>query len=239
MEALAADKGVTFMERGLPFAFITTRAPGLMMSSSGTHWTAAGGVFGEPVGNANTAPAGDEGYGVVGRVTYAPFSQDNHVVHFGLGYVYREPTQDNSTNVTGAEIPHRAFPQQARVERARAALRRHRRTRQRRQLHDRRPRTWHAVGRTLVAERISVDGRRSRIDNSLTFDGWYSQIAYTLTGEPRPYKTDRGIFDGIRPNRNFGADGWGAFEIAVRLSDIDLSDENINGGEERQRRPTR
>ena len=70
------------------------------------------------------------------------------------------------------------------------------------------------------------------LGNSLTFDGWYSQLAYTLTGEPRPYKTDRGIFDGVRPNKNFGADGWGAFEVAVRLSNMNLSDGNINGGEE-------
>ena len=39
--------------------------------------------------------------GLVGRVTFAPFSMDNQVLHFGLDYVYREPTQGNSTNVTG------------------------------------------------------------------------------------------------------------------------------------------
>jgi phosphate-selective porin OprO/OprP len=86
MEALAQDKGTTFMERGLPFAFITTRAPGLMLSSSGTHWTAAGGIFGEPVGNTNNAVTngtGNEGYAGVGRVTWAPWALDNHVVHFG------------------------------------------------------------------------------------------------------------------------------------------------------------
>jgi phosphate-selective porin OprO/OprP len=69
MEALSADKTTAFMERSLPFAFITTRAPELIIGSSATHWTAAAGIFGDPVVNANTAPAGDEGYGAVGRVT--------------------------------------------------------------------------------------------------------------------------------------------------------------------------
>lgn len=41
------------------------------------------------------------------------------------------------------------------------------------------------------------------------------------------------MFDGIRPNRNFDKGGWGAFEIAYRLSGIDLNNENINGGKER------
>jgi phosphate-selective porin OprO and OprP len=233
MEALAQDKGVTFMERGLPFAFVTTRAPGLMLSSSGTHWTAAGGVFGEPVGNANTAPAGDEGYGVVGRTTWAPFSQDNHVLHFGLGYVYREPTQDNSTNTTGPKfrtVRFRTKPEsnvlaQRFVDTG--------------ELVDVDSYTigglelgmqWNALSWQSEYQWTDVDRKTT---DDLRFDGWYSQIAYTLTGEPRPYRTERGIFDGVRPNRNFGADGWGAFEIAFRFSGIDLTNEDIDGGRER------
>ena len=235
MESLAADKGVTFMERGLPFGFITTRAPGLMVSSSGTHWTAAGGLFGEPVGNANTAPAGDEGWGLVGRVTFAPFSLDNKVVHFGLGYLYREPTQGNSTNAAGNRFrtvrfrnkPESNVLAQRFVDTGEIvdvdsyilggiefALQ------------------WNALSWQSEYQWSDVD---RRIGSSLTFDGWYSQLAYSLTGEPRPYRTDRGILDGVRPNKNLGADGWGAFEVAVRLSTMDLSDGNINGGEEEQR----
>jgi phosphate-selective porin OprO and OprP len=233
MEALAADKTTTFMERGLPFAFITTRAPGLMIGSSATHWTAAAGVFGEPVGNANTAPAGDEGYGAVGRATYAPFVTDNHVVHFGFGYVYREPTQDNSSNVTGAKFetvrfrnkPESNVLQQRFVDTG--------------ELANVEQYTigglefamqWDALTWQSEYQWTNVDRNNN---NDLSFDGYYSQIAYTLTGEVRPYKTDRGVFDGIRPNRNFDKGGWGAFEIAYRLSGIDLNNENVNGGKER------
>jgi phosphate-selective porin OprO/OprP len=67
----------------------------------------------------------------------------------------------------------------------------------------------------------------------LKFDGWYSQIAYTLTGEARPYRTDRGVFEGIRPARNFDRTGWGAWEVAFRLSEIDLNNQDIEGGKER------
>ena len=233
MEAIAADKGLTFMERGLPFAFVTTRAPGLMLSSAGTHWTAASGVFGEPVGNANTAPAGDEGYGLVGRVTYAPFSQDNHVLHFGLGFVYREPTQDNSTNAVGPKfrtVRFRTKPESnvlaQRFVDTGELLRVNRYTIGGAEL----GLQWDAFSWQSEYQWTEVDRQTT---NNLTFDGWYSQLAYSLTGEPRPYRVDRGIFDGVRPSRNFAADGWGAFEIAFRLSGVDLTNENINGGKER------
>lgn len=69
MEATTEDKSASFMERGLPFAFITTRAPGLMAGSSGRNWSARVGLFGEPLGS---AAAGDEGYAAVGRARTRP-----------------------------------------------------------------------------------------------------------------------------------------------------------------------
>jgi phosphate-selective porin OprO and OprP len=235
MEALAQDKGVTFMERGLPFAFVTTRAPGLMVSSSGTHWTAAGGVFGEPVGNTNNAVTngtGNEGYGAVGRVTWAPWALDNHVVHFGLGYVYREPTNDNSTNTAGpkfATVRFRSKPE-TNVESQRFVD-----TGELVDVND------YTIGGAEFAMQYDALSWQSEYQwtevardttRDLKFDGWYSQVAYTLTGEARPYRTDRGVFEGIRPARNLGG-GWGAWEVAFRLSEIDLNNQNINGGKER------
>ena len=69
MEAYASDKNLTFMERGLPFAFVTTRAPGIGVGSNGANWTLNGGLFGEPVGNAQ---AGDDGYGAAARGSWTP-----------------------------------------------------------------------------------------------------------------------------------------------------------------------
>jgi phosphate-selective porin OprO and OprP len=42
-----------------------------------------------------------------------------------------------------------------------------------------------------------------------------------LTGETRPFKA--GNFDRIRPFHELGRDGLGAFEVALRYDDIDLS----------------
>jgi phosphate-selective porin OprO/OprP len=56
-----------------------------------------------------------------------------------------------------------------------------------------------------------------------------------LTGEHREYDTSRGIFTGTSPKRyfHFKKEGWGAWEVALRHSYIDLNDKDISGGEER------
>lgn len=48
LEAVSSAKYVTFMERGLPFAFLTLRALGGMASASGDNWTARSGLSATP-----------------------------------------------------------------------------------------------------------------------------------------------------------------------------------------------
>src|SRR5690606_16204002 len=67
------------------------------------------------------------------------------------------------------------------------------------------------------------------------FDGYYAQLGYFLTGETRPYRNASGIFDRVKPRRNFGwkeDSGWGAWEVTARYSEIDLNDGGIRGGEQ-------
>jgi phosphate-selective porin OprO/OprP len=58
------------------------------------------------------------------------------------------------------------------------------------------------------------------------FDGWYAQASYVLTGERRRYSRSSGTFQGVRPRRK-----WGAVEVAVRYSTLDLDDGSVSGGE--------
>lgn len=230
MEAISADKNATFMERGLPFAFVITRAPGLAVSSSGANWSLNAGLFGEPVGNAQ---AGDEGHALVARGTYAPLLDGNTVVHLGLGYTLRRPTAENFTNSAGdrlTSVRFRAKPESNILSQ---------------RLVDTGEITGvdeYSIGGVELAAQagaFSLQGEYHAVTvdresgSSLDFSGWYTQLAYTLTGEARPYKAERGVFDGIRPAKNFGKDGWGAFEVAARVSELDLSDKEIVGGRER------
>ena len=73
----------------------------------------------------------------------------------------------------------------------------------------------------------------------LRFDGAYIYAAYFLTGEHMPWKRSAGVLDRIKPLENFflvdtcsdGVQGgWGAWQIAYRVSYADFNDDNIFGG---------
>lgn len=234
MEALSQDKSATFMERALPFYLVSpviVRAPGAMLSSSGTNWNAAGGVFGEPIGNGQS---GDEGYGAAARASFAPFFTGSRIVHLGLSGQWRDPTQDNSSNATGPKfdtLRFRAKPEsnilaQRFVDTGELADVKHYR--------------FAGVEFAAQYDALSLQSEYQQVKvtrgqpGNLDFDTWYAQLAYTLTGEVRPYRVDRGVFEGIKPAKNFArGGGWGAFEVAARISELDLTDGPVTGGRER------
>jgi phosphate-selective porin OprO/OprP len=71
-----------------------------------------------------------------------------------------------------------------------------------------------------------------------TLQGGYAQVGYFLTGEHRPYDRAAGAIDRVKPFTNFfwvdtssgHCLGWGAWEVAARISTIDLNDQNVRGG---------
>jgi phosphate-selective porin OprO/OprP len=88
LEAVGSAKYLTFLERGLPFAFLTLRALGGMISTGGDNWTISAGIFGDTI---TTQNSDDEGMGAAARLTYAPFFQTDRVLHFGISGGWREP----------------------------------------------------------------------------------------------------------------------------------------------------
>ena len=61
---------------------------------------------------------------------------------------------------------------------------------------------------------------------SYSFNGWYAQATWVLTGESRNYNTSSAAFSNPRPRIPFSLSGggWGAWELAARYSDLDLND---------------
>ncbi|WP_445488829.1 OprO/OprP family phosphate-selective porin [Rhodopseudomonas sp. RCAM05734] len=62
---------------------------------------------------------------------------------------------------------------------------------------------------------------------SLKFDGGYVQASYVLTGESHAYNAATASYSGIKPANPFSATGggWGAWEIAGRVSTVNLNDQ--------------
>jgi phosphate-selective porin OprO/OprP len=72
---------------------------------------------------------------------------------------------------------------------------------------------------------------------SLKFQGGYAQAGLVLTGETHTYNPASASYSGIKPAHPFSLDGggWGAWEIAGRVSTIDLNNQlgtatGISGG---------
>ncbi|MCA9025810.1 MAG: ATPase [Planctomycetaceae bacterium] len=76
-------------------------------------------------------------------------------------------------------------------------------------------------------------------DSNLFFHGGYIYAAWMLTGEHIPYNRQTGTIGRLKPRRNvFCVDrdcaecgqGWGAWQLGLRYSYIDLTDNDITGG---------
>ena len=73
----------------------------------------------------------------------------------------------------------------------------------------------------------------------LFFHGAYVYVAYMLTGEHVPYSRKAGTIGRVKPFENFfmvdrchgcPGRGWGAWQVALRYSYLDISDNDIQGG---------
>src|SRR5258705_13591361 len=63
--------------------------------------------------------------------------------------------------------------------------------------------------------------------SSVKFNGGYAQVSWVLTGESHTYNSALAAYNGIVPLNPFSlpGGGWGAWEIAGRISTIDLNDQ--------------
>ncbi len=218
LEEQTSGKNITFMERALPVeAFSPGRNLGLGIMGGGKRWSASAGLFGEGVGD-KTPDNGDSGWGIAARTTYALVDRKKQLVHLGGSVEYRRPNDEN-------EVRYRTRPESHVADR---------------RLVD--TRTIDEVADTytfglesavifgsllLQGEYLEAHVNRDTNLPNLQFDGWYLNSSWLLTGESRRYDGARGRFKHVKSKNPYGA--W---ELALRYSDIDLSDKDILGGKE-------
>ena len=225
----------TFMELPLPTVFAPNRNLGLMLHNAvlDERLTWAVGAF-KDVDDFPSDDDSDEdqGYAVTARLTGLPWYRDEgrKLLHLGLAYSHRNP--DGA--VPGWQTrPESHLANQYLNTEAFEGFR----------LVDARMDDVDLWGTeaALIHGPFSLQGEYMRADvdsdfaGDLSFDGYYVQGAYFLTGEHRPYKRSSAAFGRVRPRRNFslrGERGWGAWEAALRYSHLDLNDGVIRGGEE-------
>jgi phosphate-selective porin OprO/OprP len=218
LEEMTSSKYITFMERALPNAFVPSRHLGVGIGHYGNKLTAAAGIFGGTVNADNDN--GDEGNSFAARVTYSPINEGRRLAHFGVYGEYANPTDD--------EVRYRERPEShiANVRLVDTGT-----------LEDvDKTSKWGLEAATVVGpfsaqgEYIGVSVNR-RQETDPNFYGWYMQASWFLTGESRPYK--KGVFGRVKPLSVVGKGGYGAWELAARLSKIDLSSSGVDGGYEK------
>jgi phosphate-selective porin OprO/OprP len=228
LDELTSSKYITFLERALPNVFAPSRNTGFMLHNVAFNEriTAAIGVFRDTDDYGENVD--DGGYNVTGRVTALPIYKDKgaSLLHIGVGYSYRNP--DDSLQYRQRPEAHLAdyfvdtgsfTSDQADLLGLEAA--------------------WVNGPFSMQSEYIKANA--SRIGGSdVSFDGYYVQAGYFLTGEHRSYKTSEAAFSRTKPKKNYSSPsrdgqahggGCGAWEVKARYSELDLNDGGITGGE--------
>jgi len=222
LEEITSSKYITFMERALPNLFAPSRNLGVGVRIWREQWTGQLGVFGEGL-DANEDREEDQGFGVTGRFTYAPILEEERLIHLGAAGSYRR-TGDNDvlrfrsrpeshvTNVRLVDTGDIVDVEDIARAGAEAAV------------------VWGPF--SLQGEYIRTHLDRDSGFSDLAFDGYYVYGSWFLTGESRPYDDEKARFQAVLPKSIVGRGGYGAWEVALRYSGLDLEDEDIQGGEE-------
>lgn len=229
LQQLISDNNITFVERALPDALVPARNTGFAFAGYGERWTLTGGVFG---GNINT---GVELGGIAGtvRATYAPVLSETEVLHLGIAGSFRSYDQ-NDRSVSFSLKPEAFVFQTSLID-----------TGSIRNAADLARLGVEAAYQNgpfrLQGEYIRAEVGRDGLLPGASFEGGYVEGAWVINGKGRPYQlktnygADLAIFKGVQvgEEQRVSRGGIGVFELAGRFSILDLKDDGINGGVER------
>lgn len=224
MEQLTSLRFITFLERGLSDNFVPGRLLGVSAGSNGENWGATLGAFGSTAGG-DVPSEGNENWSAIGRVSYAPIYNSTSLLHLGLSGRYLVANDEAvqfrarpSSNVTDAR-----FVDTGSLANVDTTV----------SLNAELATVWGPL--SFQGQYVQLSVERDNQSSDLDFNGWYVFGSYFLTGESRNYNVQNGAFGRITPKNRFNLnnDGWGAWELIARFDTLDLNDEDILGGEER------
>ena len=208
LEGYTSSKNLTFIERSLPVAFVPDRALGASITHWNKNWMFAAGYYGRNLRDSSQNTTGSSV-----RLAWS-HQADDSIWHLGASIARRSPTNDSyrvrtrpETHVTDTRLLDTMS------------------------INDVDSYTTQGIEFAYVdgpfslqAEYLQQKLTRTQSPDA-TLSSWYLYSSYFLTGESRNYSQHYGIFSSVTPQADHGA--W---EVALRYSNMDLNDATLNGG---------
>ncbi len=224
LATLTSSKYITFMEPSSTSFFAQERNNGIVLFNDffNNRLSAQAGAFRNANNDSNDITAND-GYVATGRITslLVHNAEKRQLLHTGIGYSFRKP-DSKEYKISIKPVSHLApkYIETGAIDEIENI-------------------------RLLNFETAYIQGPFSfqgeyltaavkTLTETLNFSSYYGEVSYFLTGESKHYKSSYDGFDRAKPRKNFGGKekGAGAWEIALRYSDSDLSNKNVMGGKQ-------
>ncbi len=226
-ELQESSNDMMFMERSLMDVLnapVVDRAIGLNYDTSGKNWVAKLGVFGdaltpERTSDTENGTAGDEGWSASSRLIYNPIIEKDKLIHLGVAGNFRTP-DDNGDVAKSKQLDYayKTTSNQSNLTLLESKVT---------DVENIKMLGLEAAGMygpfSIGGEYTNTWIERKDGSQDLRLDGWYAEAAWSITGESRTYK--EGNFRYLKPAKKFSlkSGGWGAWEIAGRWSEVDLT----------------
>jgi phosphate-selective porin OprO/OprP len=218
LEGLTSSKYITFMERGLPIAMTPERNTGAMYHTIiGEKLSFQAGVFrkSNAFGNDKTA---NNNLNITSRATYLAMNDGDKLLHLGIANSRRKSNDKTYSFSSRAEnhlgnnlmdVNYKNQVQNVNIIAGEVAF------------------INGSLSLQGEALQTTINTEIGQWNTPITHEimSYYGQVSYFLTGESRSYKSSLAGFGRVKPNNNYGENGWGALEVAARFSAINSQED--------------
>lgn len=232
LDEQTSDNYSTFTERNMATALLPGRNLGMMVYNGvfDQRLTWAFGIF-KDVGSFPGSQDASNGYAYTGRITGLPWYRENgrRLLHLGVSYSRRLPD--------GMRVGYQARPEIHLASRY-LNTESYRGFRLRDVGVDREDlvnleAAW-VFGPFTMQGEYARNRIETRLGGSPVLYGGYLEASYFITGEHRSYNKNSATFGRVSPRQNVAltsGGGWGAWQVALRRSRLQLNSGLIKGGE--------
>lgn len=231
LERLQSGANLLFIERAYPTQLVPNRDVGFQVQGdlAGGRLNYQVGAFnGVANGGSGDADTTDDDKDIAARLFATPFKDSDNDWIRGLGFGVAGTIGDQEGNATASNLRNAVSPGQQRLFGYRSGAGTNAATAN--VVADGRiwrvsPQFYHYIGPFgIIGEFVVSNQQVRRDDGAKTFaqlenTAWQVAASWFLTGEDNSFKA-------VAPRKPFtlGGEGWGAFEVAARISQLDIDD---------------